>query len=432
MAAYRLLNNERVTPAALSAPHVQVTRQACQGRGVVLCVQDTMELDYGHHPSKRGLGPSGREGSHGLLQHSALAVTTDGQLLGALGLRWHIRQDHGESIGRQSTRQRRARWRESLLWSEMAEQVGEAPSGCRFIHVMDAAGDVFHNFAAAIKPGDGFVIRASQDRCVNDHNDYLRSQATRWPIVAKQKIRIPARKGSTLHAARQARKAVVGISFQAVQLDPPFCDAKRLPPQPVSVVHVRELDPPEGVEPIDWTLLTSEPVTNADDARRIIAWYRCRWIIEEWHRAIKSGCQLEQSQLDHADDLKRLAALTAVQAVRLIQLRDLAGEAGVGATEAPGPPRAKQANADSPQALQATVPWLYILVASQLPKRRLDPLTMTARQFYRTIAKRGGWLGRKCDGRPGWTTLWRGWQELVLLVQGAQLDVSDIPPPRCV
>ena len=127
-----------------------------------------------------------------------------------------------------------------------------------------------------------------------------------------------------------------------------------------------------------------------------------------------------------------MAALTAVQAVRLIQLRDLAGEAGVGATEAPGPPRAKQANADSPQALQATVPWLYILVASQLPKRRLDPLTMTARQFYRTIAKRGGWLGRKCDGRPGWTTLWRGWQELVLLVQGAQLDVSDIPPPRCV
>ena len=100
MAAYRLLNNERVTPAALSAPHVQMTRQACQGRGVVLCVQDTMELDYGHYPSKRGLGPSGRQGSHGLRQHSALAVTTDGQLLGALGLRWHIRQDHGESLGR--------------------------------------------------------------------------------------------------------------------------------------------------------------------------------------------------------------------------------------------------------------------------------------------------------------------------------------------
>ncbi len=181
----------------------------------------------------------------------------------------------------------------------------------------------------------------------------------------------------------------------------------------VNVVYLQELNPPEGDEPVDWMLLTSEPVTSLQEALVIVEHYRVRWVIEEWHRAVKEGCRLEHSQLTERSALLRLTAVVSVVGVRLIQLRDLADN---------------PTSADQPQHLQQLVPTLWIQIAAALA--RLAPEQLTPKQFWQTIARRGGWIGRRSDGRPGWKTIWRGWRDIQQMVEGAELVASlKIPVP---
>jgi len=146
-----------------------------------------------------------------------------------------------------------------------------------------------------------------------------------------------------------------------------------------------------------------------------------RWLIEEWHRVEKTGCRLETSQLKTAEGIKRWAALVAVAAIRLLQLRDLAQTAVGDQAEEPASP------ANQPAALQELVPRTWLLIVARLAKR--DAETLTPRQFWLTIAKRGGFIGRKRDGQPGWMTIWRGWYDVMMMVQGAEL-LSPAPQPR--
>jgi hypothetical protein len=160
------------------------------------------------------------------------------------------------------------------------------------------------------------------------------------------------------------------VRYAALTLAPPRNDPRFAghAPLPVWAVHVLEEQPPAGAEPVEWMLLTSEPVTNLEEAQRIVDWYTRRWVIEEWHKALKTGCRVEASQLDQAADLMRLAAVLSVVAVRLIQLRDLAD---------PGTPQRPHPAADDPQALQDLVPALYILIVARLAQVPTGQLYLT-------------------------------------------------------
>ena len=146
------------------------------------------------------------------------------------------------------------------------------------------------------------------------------------------------------------------------------------------------------------------------------------WLIEEWHRAEKTGCQLEATQLKTAQAIERWAALVAIVAIRLLQLRNLA-QAAAGQT-----PDAPAAPANQPAALQAMVPRTWLLMVAGPAKRA--PETLTPRVFWLTIAKQGGFLGRKGDGKPGWMTIWRGWYDVMLMVHGAE-RLAAAPPKSC-
>ena len=191
----------------------------------------------------------------------------------------------------------------------------------------------------------------------------------------------------------------------------------------VWAVYVAEIDPPPGVEPIEWMLLTSETVEHVDQANACIDWYTYRWLIEEWHKVEKTGCRLEASQLKSAQALERLAALTAVVAVRFMQLRDLA-QAATSAAKSEG-----KGARDQPMELQAAVPRDCILVVGHLARCRAG--TLTPRLFWLTVAKRGGFLGRKGDGVPGWQTIWKGWSEVMMLVQGFELHQAIHAEESC-
>jgi hypothetical protein len=180
---------------------------------------------------------------------------------------------------------------------------------------------------------------------------------------------------------------------------------RRINPGPITmwVIWVREVDPPKGVKPIEWVLYTSLPVESFAVAQVVIGYYEKRWLIEEWHKALKTGCQVEERQLKSPERLEAMIGLLSVVAVRLLQLKGLA-----------------RTDPDRPAAQVVPELWIDLLAAA----RQLQPAakaTLTVYQFYRELAKLGGFLGRRHDGEPGWITLWRGWETLNTYVRGYEI-----------
>jgi hypothetical protein len=152
-------------------------------------------------------------------------------------------------------------------------------------------------------------------------------------------------------------------------------------------------------KPLEWLLFTTVPVTGAAEALRAMDWYACRWVIEEYHKCLKSGCLVEQRQLRTAAGQQALLGLLAVVAVRLLQLRALSRRAPYLPAHTVVPPE-----------------MLRVLA----PRLKKPPASVTLGEFWRALAGLGGFLGRKSDGLPGWQTLWRGWQRLQDMCWGAE------------
>jgi hypothetical protein len=390
--AYRLLSNPRVRPEALGEPHRRLTWEACRDRSLVLAVQDDTHLS----------GRCDRE------LHTTLAVLPEGPVLGILDQKFYERV---QSPPQETRKEREARWRESHVWHDAVQAIGPAPPGCRWLHVADRAADDFDFFDSCEQMGVGFLIRARHNRHVEQNTDRLWSRLQKQPCAGLLRIQIGEQRDAQGRITRRKREVSVAVRWASIELDAPRHQNDRHQPRRVSAIYLREEDPPEGVEPVDWLLLTSEPVNDWDDATRLIGFYCRRWVIEEWHRALKEGCHLEASQLDEPEDHCRLAAILSVIAIRLLQLRDLADP--------------QHPNADDPQALQRWAPSGWIRLVAHLCKE--SPKTLTPRQFFLRIAKQGGYLARKRDPRPGWKVLWRGWYDISLLVQGALLGASLEP-----
>lgn len=414
-AAYRFFNNPKVTPEALQRTHRQRVREACTRHQIVLAVEDGSELDYTAHPAVEGLGFVGGKTGRGLLQHSTLAVTTDGKLLGVLHQIWWKRTPTPEG---ETRRQRQARPCESGLWAESIRAVGTIGLQTRVIHVMDRGADCYETMYAAEQTGSGFLLRARHDRYVNDSTEPLWALLQRQPVAGSREVCVPPRPAKASRPARPARIAHLTVRYAPVQIPPPRNDPRFIKPLSAWAVHVVEENAPSGVEPVEWMLLTSENINSLETAQTCVDWYTLRWIIEEWHKVEKTGCRLEASQLKTADALERLAALTAVVAVRLIQLRDLAQQADAQSVKKENdwsPDRVKEASA----ALRAVAPRDWITVVAILAKCHTDALSPG--RFWLTIARQGGFLARTGDGQPGWQTIWKGWSKVMTLVQGFEM-----------
>lgn len=410
-AAYRLLNHPQVRPEQITAVHRQGTLQRAQQASLVLCVQDTTDLDYTHRTAVRGLGKIGDGGGRGFRQHTGLAVSENGQVLGILQQQWFL---PAEPPPEETRRQRQARWSEPDVWAQTAYGIGSWPGNARLIHVGDRHSDLFRFLCACDDLGHGFIVRAMHNRYLAQTSERLWPRLRRQPVGFFDAVEVTAQRMPRNRLKRAKRWARVAVRYAAVMLPPPQNDPRTAGrrPMPVWAIHSLEENPPAGESPLEWMLLTSEPVQNDADAKRALQWYKRRWIIEEWHRALKEGCQIQRSQLDDVDDLQRLAALSGVIAVRMIQMRDLAD------SHCP--------DVDNPATLRQTAPVLWIKVVSRLAG--LPDEALTPRVFLLTIARRGGYLGRKHDPRPGWKVLWRGWHDIEQMVEGLQLMR---PPPRC-
>lgn len=396
-AAYRFLHNPRVQPAAITERHRRLTRLACRRHPVILCVQDDSDLS--------SVQVKGDE--H--LMHHTLAVLPEGQLLGIVDQRFfpRLKIPAGET-----RKQRAARWRESDVWQDSVQAVGAPCSGQRFIHVADRAADNLRFMHACVRQGCDFVIRARQDRRVNQATDKLWPFMQDQPVTAKVQATLGKQSGNVNRPAREGRTATLCLRQAAVRLEQPSNHHEvHEGPLEVQALYLREEHPPAGHEPVEWLLLTSLGIQTTADALEAVSYYRKRWVIEEWHRALKEGCRLEASQVGQVEALYRLAALQSVMAVRLLQLRDLADSAQKEETR---PVRRWLGEAG----VKLVSHWA-----------RIRPSQLTIALFWRTLACRGGWIGRKSDGRPGWKTLWRGWHDLQTILM-AWDEINEKPRPK--
>ncbi len=403
--AYRLLDRPEATFTTLAGPHWQLTTEQAQ-RGRFLILDDTTEIDFGATCQATGLGPVGSGVGRGFLMHSALMVTPHDEWI--VGLAGQI-LFHRQPAPKGETRaQRRARDRESAVWWQLIEQVGPPPANAQWIHVMDRGADDFEVLCRAQRLGVDWIGR------VKSRHRLARNEAGTERALAEILAEAPVAGGYTLklraRPQQPARRAKIEVSFAPVTVlvpRQPAASLKALTPQPITqwAVWAHEVQPSAGrKEPIDWLLWTSLPVRSLEEAMEVIGSYEKRWLIEEWHKALKTGCQVERRQLETSARLEALTGLLSVVAVRLLQLKEV------------GRRQPTRAATD-------LIPAHYVELVRRA-RGRVRPGEWTVRDFFRNVAGLGGFLGRKGDGEPGWITIWRGWEVLHWMLLGAELTTQ--------
>jgi hypothetical protein len=402
-AAYRLFDADDVTFEAVATPHWENTRRCGPGRYLVL--GDTTELDFGKHRDIAGLGPTGNGGGRGFLLHNAMLVEAQTKsIVGLAGQAIHYRQ----SVPKKENASRKLkRRRESEVWGRVIDDIGPPPAEAQFVHVFDRGADNIEVFYHLRQQQCDGVIRVAQlkrniltpEGQTRPLSEYLKM----LPLAGTYELDLRARPGQS------ARTAKLEVRFGPLSMPmprhkSPYLQSFQPGTIPLYVIHVREVNVPRGVKRIEWVLYTTLPVRTFEDAWQVVEYYESRWLIEELHKAMKSGCGMTSRQLQTPARLEPMVALLSVEAVRLLQLKTLA-------RREPNRPA------------RSIVPpfWLKMLQLARKKKNLHRIHDLTIREFYREVAKLGGFLGRKGDGEPGWITIWRGWEKLHALVQGAEL-----------
>jgi hypothetical protein len=427
-AAYRLFSREELTHPTLLEGHFERTCQACQQAKRCLFIADTTQLDYTPHPATMDLGCLGEHGcQHGFLLHSTLAVeisaaqiTSNGsglevhhqrKLLGLFDQKlW--KRPHPASRGKKAKKRdgwrgTTTRARESDRWIETLERM-RVPAQTQWIYVADRESDIYECPQSALKSGVDFVIRAAYPRKLQQKEGDIFESVAQAAVIGTTKVRLRARSG------RKARTATLELRVCTVEVRGPERPGGRLEPMTITVVEAREKSPAKAKkksakakangkgdkdkekhneeEPLHWVLLTSLPTSTLMEALEVVVIYRERWLIEDYHKALKSGTRVEHFQLESANALESVIGITAVIAARLLSLQLLAA-------------RAPQ----TPLPVSCSDPQVLAILEARFGTPKDG---WTVGEYLRAIAKLGGFLGRKCDGSPGWMTLWRGIREL--------------------
>ena len=309
----RFLHNENVSADAILSFAEQQVRRRAEGRHV-LVIQDTTEINYAHHAnSKRGFGTVGNGEDIGLFLHPLLVVEAPtGGIMGLAGCIVMNRRRRPQT----PAVQRPLAKKESRRWLAGAQQAGRVLEGAASITVVaDRESDIYDEFAC--RPDNVHLLtRAAQDRCLADGQRLFAAARANTEAV-RYMIDVPA-KGN-----RKPRQAMVSLRYGEVMLRRPRNGRHGHVPATVElrVVHVEEINPPRGQPPVTWTLLTTHEVNSVEDAQRIVAWYRLRWIIEELNRTMKSqGLDIEESQIKKASVIRKLCVIALIAAMHVIQL----------------------------------------------------------------------------------------------------------------
>ncbi|HEV8320021.1 MAG TPA: IS4 family transposase [Myxococcota bacterium] len=418
-ALYRFLHNPRVDPAAVLSPHVKATVARSEGRSFAI-VHDSSDFTFSG-PAGESLGFIPRTSQRGFVGHFALAVGEQGEALGVLGVETLFFEKRVRGVVRRNRvaaamAYRRKRDKASLRWDRMIDRPRElVPEGATAIHVMDCEADNYRLFALMLAAGDRFVVRVRHDRRparVDEETPWasVSDVAERAEFRCEREVELSRRrrnpKLNATYAARDPRVAKLRISASRIVVKTPgragYANAPRS--LELNLVRVNEVDAPSGTEAVEWLLLTTERIDTQANAEQVVDWYRRRWVVEGYFRALKTGCGYERRQLESRDALLRTLSLLIPIAWQLLAVRDTA-------------------RVDPQRPASRVLRAAQLSVLRGLAKKKLSR-SPTVEEALLAIAAQGGYLKR--NGRPGWQTL-RGMEKLWWAELGYRIARGERP-----
>jgi len=418
---YRFLNNHRVAASGILEPHLRATLARAVPHKRIAVAHDSTQFAFRNRVAEQ-LGYLPGPGQRGIMGHFALAVDEGGVPLGVLGVEALLppapkprkRGKKNRIYNRMSVHRLAARW------GRLVKVVRERIDGqVAVVHVMDREADSYELMHDIHEAGEAFVIRLRhRDRLArdpsNETDDWrpVEKVARGGRFVAKREVPVSARRHSKeqtykrRYAERDRRVASLRVEALPVVFKKPGVIRYQpgLPAEfAVNIVRVWEPAPPRGEEPVEWLLITNEPIGNRKQVEAVIDWYRRRWKIEEYFKALKTGCGFERRQLQSRAGLVNTLALLTPIAWQLLTLRDQARTA----------PEAPATAVLSPRQISV----LHGLAERPLARKP------TVEQAMLAIAAQGGHLKR--NGAPGWQSLGRGLEKLWWAEMGYELGRSD-------
>jgi len=411
--AYRLFNNKKVTHRAMLKAHQQSCLEQFAGHPVgqrtkVLLIHDTTVLDYSGLDIAE-LGQVGDGHGRGLYAHNSLMVIPSSRrVVGLFNQILHRRADVGKN---RSKKDRIASLdRESRLWKDAVADLPDMPDGIEVIDVSDRGSDLTEYIAHEIKANRKFIVRSQHNRILLDDenqrqldklHDRLRSLEASMRYTIQ---RVVTENGPRDATVRQSLTSI-GLAFERVRLNAPRQPRGEHDRQPLEVwgVIAREIDPPEGVDGLEWILLTNVEIDSPEKAKEVIDDYACRWMIEDYHKAMKTGCGIEDLQMTTKHGLSNAIALLSVLAVHVLRLRCHARDE----TMRDQPAREHEDE-------------LKVKLAARHVKAG-DWRAMTVFEYYLAVARLGGYQLNPKKHPPGWLVLWRGYIRLEDMAEGVRV-----------
>lgn len=406
--SYRFIRNERVSPAQIAQGGYAVTGYLSQTVPLLLAIEDSTSLSY-EHSVREELGLTGnnkRAKKRGYIVHSTMLM--DAEKEKTLGLiaqeRWCRDVD---SFGKRSKRTKTSyEEKESYKWErnshELAKRLGTKIADT--ISVCDREADIYEYIQYKVKHNQRFVVRASYNRKLKSSADDLFQDVKNEKKLGEYTIEVAQK--------TQRKKRLVELEIKAKQVTfvPPKrrADAStKLEPVTLNVVIVSERNP-STEQVLEWILLTTEAINSFDEARKITKYYELRWRIEDFHKAWKSGCNVEKLRMQYSDNLEKMIVVLSFLAIRLLQLKEY--------FEAETLVPDERDVCISCEELLTEIEWKVLWITVE--KKDLPSTPPTAAWAYHAIAKLGGWSNSKRTGRASWSTIWDGWCKLAERVQG--------------
>jgi len=412
-AAYEILKHPESTPSRIQRGHRNLTQKKLRNEnGIYLLLEDATDVVFTGRREIQGLGPVGKADSvlKGFLLHTVLAVKypqghaskdkygrrSPVEIIGIADQQYHVRKPLKTP---RKSRQFETRDRESDLWLNSQKNIGECPKkeDLKWISVCDRAADIYEYMIDSMNNNRNYIVRAKHDRILmpGTGSRSLFEYARSMPEKGLFELDLRARPGQS------ARMVSLSLSYGKVEIrapQRPGFSAGRLAPIEVTVIRVKEKDSDLG-DALEWILLTNLNVDDFEKAYQVVEWYSSRWIIEDYHKALKSGMKVEELQLDTQHSLFAAISLMAVAALRLVELREIV--------------RLRSAA----PSFEAGLEKIELALLEKIYKKKLE----TVKDVGKALGRLGGHMGRNADGMPGMITLWRGYTRLKDMSEGVKL-----------
>jgi len=400
-ATYNFFSNDSVSDKKLLNPHFEKTLERITEYPTVLLPSDTTEINYTLKKAMKNKERLSHKNT-GIWLHSTLAITPDRLNLGVVEANFWSRNpkvinDNGQIRDSLPIEEKESfRWLKSYRRS--CDIAKEAPE-THIINMTDREGDIIEIYAEYHEQKKSgayadFIIRSQHDRKIDtkDPEDKkqkkkLRKKLKESPSLGEVEFTIPPTEKREARQVKQELKAV------KVTLSPKRSHKSKVK---VNAIMAIETNPPEGEKPLVWIFITSLPVDTFDDVTKIIKYYLCRWEIELFFKVLKSGCKVEERQLQEQSRMKALIALFLVISWRIMFTMML----GRVCSKIPCDELFEESEWKSV---------FKVLNKTQGLPRKPPPLG----KFVEMIASLGGYVKRKNSGPPGIKVMWRGMARMV-------------------